>query len=128
MCLLGQGCGLHFVLCEICGWGRADRCGTAASGGCTVAGGRAVRAEDQAAGGRPAPPSEPEVGLPVAPAVAGRRDRGPGIARAERITVPSVAALPGEARRVSVQRPLFRSWRSVSSGAGLGPWRARPPA
>ncbi|MFE1841195.1 helix-turn-helix domain-containing protein [Streptomyces sviceus] len=39
-----------------------------------------------------------------------------------------LSPLPGEARRVSVQRPLFRAWRSVPSGAGLGPWGARPPA
>lgn len=74
---------LHPVVCEVCGWGRADRCGTSAQGVGADAGGRAVRAEDQAAGGGTALAGEPEIGLPVASAVAGGgvqalASRGPG--------------------------------------------------
>ncbi|MFD0338974.1 helix-turn-helix domain-containing protein [Streptomyces sp. NPDC127117] len=37
------------MVCEVCGWGRADRRGTSAPGDGAYAGSRAVRAEDQAA-------------------------------------------------------------------------------
>lgn len=100
---------LHPVVCEVCGWGWADRCGTSAPGDGTDAGGRVVRAEDQADRGRTAPAGEPEVGLSVASVVAGRQCTGSGLTRCERLAVSSAPALSGEAGRVS----------------GAGPGRAR---
>jgi hypothetical protein len=90
---------LYLMMCEVCGWGRGDRCGTAAPVVGADAGGRVVRAEDQAAGGGTASEGEPEVGLSVASAVAGRRCSGSGLPWPERIPMPSVPCVSSAPRR-----------------------------
>lgn len=89
------------MVCEICGWGRAAADGTLASGDGTDTGGRTVRADDQTVGSSTATASEREVGLSVAPVLAGRWSSGTGIPRSERVTVPPVPAVSGEAGGVS---------------------------
>lgn len=102
------------VVCEVCGRGRADPCGTVAPGDGTDAGGRAVRAEDQADRGGTASSGEPEAGLPVAPVVAGAGRAGFVLPRPERVR-------RSRASRTGCRRPTTAPTASPASTAAT-PW------